>query len=194
MDLKEIEKWVETTEGKKWLDGKKEGLIRKNEELIKELKHAGGGLSDTSLRLADVEKQLLDKQAELKRALLDIPLEKLLKENGVFEILIPQISRELCEIYDLGIKGNAGDMKITGTVMNENEPLELPMGDIVDTFLKTETGRQYVNPANMKTQIISTCLNVKGGDPSSKSLEGKTGRELAQMSDSDFQDAIKSMR
>jgi hypothetical protein len=194
MDLKELEKWVESADGKKWLDGKKEGLIKKNEELIKELKTAGGGLSDTSSRLADVEKQLLDKQAELKRALLDIPLEKLLKENGVFEILIPQISRELSEVYALSIKGNAGDMKVTGTIKNENESLELPMNELVDTFLKTETGRQYVNPANIKTQTISTCLDVKGGDRPGKPLEGKTGIELARMSDTEFQDAIKSMR
>ena len=148
MDLKQLETWIETEAGKKWLDNQKAGLIRKNEELIKELKTAGGSLSDTNQRLADVEKQLLDKQAELKRALLDMPLEKTLKEHGVFEILIPQISRELSEIYDLYTK----DMKAMGKLKNDKESLELPLDDIVNTFLKTETGRQYVNPAKLKTE------------------------------------------
>jgi len=188
MDLKELETWTGTPAGIKWLDGKKEGLLKKNEQLIKELKAAGGGMSELTQRVSDLEKQLEDKQVELKRSLIDVPLEKLLKEYGVFEILIPQISRELCEVYDLRIS----DMKAIGTVKNENESLELPIGDIVNDFLKTETGKQYVNPAAIKT--VSTCLDVKGGDLPNKALEGKTGRELAQMSDSDFENAIQSMR
>jgi hypothetical protein len=189
MDIKELETWIKTTEGIKWLDTQKEGLIRKNEQLIGELKSAGGGVSELTQRVTDLQKQLDDKQAELKKALLFNPLDKLLKDNGCFEILIPQISRELQEIYDFTIDGNAGDT--TGKVKNEAEAQALPLGVIVDTFLKSESGRQFVNPASLKTQVISTTLDVKGGDPPCKPLEGKTGIELAQMSDSEFQTAIQ---
>jgi hypothetical protein len=188
MDIKELEKWVETESGIKWLDGKKEGLIRKNEELIKELKTAGGSMSELTRRVTDMEKQLIDKQAAVQQALLDLPLQKLLKEHGVFDILIPQICRELKEVYDLDIK----DMKAMGKLKNDTESQELPMGDIVEAYFKTESARQYVNPAN--TKVISTCIDVKGGDPPSKGIEGKTGIELARMSDTDFENAIQSMR
>jgi predicted nuclease with TOPRIM domain len=197
MDVKALNEWAETEAGKKWLDEKKEGLRKKNEQLIKELKSQTSGISELTQRVTDMEKALENKQAELKRSLIDIPLEKQLKEHGVFEILIPQISREISETYGLNINGNANDIKVTGTIKNENETESqiLPMNEIVDFHLKTEAGKQYVNPANVKTEIISTTLDVKGGDKPSKTLEGKTGRELAQMSDSDFQDAIKqSMR
>jgi len=123
--------------------------------------------------------------------LIDIPLENTLREYGCFEILIPQICRELSEVYDLHIK----DSLPMGKLKNDNESIELPMGDIVDSFLKTETGRQYVNPARIKTEIVSTCLDVKGGNKPTNSLGNKTGQELAKMSDQEFQDAIQqSMR
>jgi len=197
MDLKELEKWVESAEGIKWLDGKKSGLIKKNEELIKELKTASGGMSELTQRVTDMEKQLLDKQAVINDTLLSKPLEKQLKENGCFEILIPQISREISETYGLNINGNAGDIKVTGTIKNENETESqiLPMNEIVDFHLKTEAGKKYINPQNVKTEVISTSLDVKGGSKPIDSLTNKTGQELAKMTDQEFQDAIQqSMR
>jgi len=196
MDLKALNEWTETPEGESWLNEKKQGVLSKNTELLQALKTANGGLSETSQRLADTEKALEIEKAELKRVLLDTPLDKMLKDYGCFEILIPQIIREIKETYGLSINGNAGDLKVTGTVKKEDgTESQMPMGDIVDSFLKTETGRQYVNPANLKTEVISTTLDVKGGSKPTDSLTGKTGQELAKMTDQEFQDAIQqSMR
>jgi hypothetical protein len=192
MDIKELEAWLQTEQGRAWLDEKKSGLVKKNEQLIGELKTACGGSSEISLRLADVEKALEIEKAANKRALLDAPLLALLESKGVFNILMPEIARQLTETYGLTIHADGEGRKVIGKIKDGDTEKELTLTDAVDTWLKTDDARQYIDTRKNTVTVVSTVPNLSGGDPPSKALDGKNGRELAEMSDNDFQNAVKT--
>jgi hypothetical protein len=190
MDLKELEKWINTDEGKKWLDGKKEGLIRKNEELIKELKTAGGGMSELTQRVTDTEKALGKEKAAMREALLLQPLEKTLLEKKVFPVVIPALKNELIEAYGLDVKeADGGSRSAMGVIEQDGAKMEKPLSEIIDLWIQTEDAKSYIPPP--VTSVVSTSVLSGVGGSHSQPFDGLSGRELAAMSDRDFDNAVK---
>jgi hypothetical protein len=190
MDLKQLETWIETTEGKKWLDSQKEGLLKKNEELIKELKTAGGSLSELTQRVTDTEKQLETEKAAIRQALLVQPLQNSLTEK-VFPVILPHLMNELCETYGLAVKAASdGTRAAIGTVEINGTKVEKTLSEIVDHWTQTDGAKSYLIP--QPTTVVSTCIAASGkNSQGQQQLDGLTGRELAAMTEQDFQSAVK---
>ena len=183
MNIEELEKWIATKSGTDWLNEKKAGLLSKNNELINSLKTANGSIADYELRLAAVTKEADQERGALKQALLVTPLEKLLEEKNVFKILLPHITKELCEVYDLTIKADGDNRQAVGTIDGQ----ELPLADIVETWVKSENAKEFIQ----QPIVGFTMPQVKGGIVDEiQTLKGKTGRELARMTDKEFEQVL----
>jgi hypothetical protein len=185
MDIKELEKWSETKDGISWLDGKKAGLIKKNDELLAQLKTVNGGVSELSSRFTETEKQLEIEKAAMRQALLVQPLEKALLDKKVFPVVIPHLKSELIEVYGLDVKNvDGGSRSAIGTIELDGAKVEKPLCEIIDLWAQTESAKSYIPPGE-KT-VVSTSIVSGVGSSHGQPLDGLSGRELAAMSDSEF--------
>jgi len=184
MDKKIIEDWLKTDDGKQWEQEFKKGLLSKNNELIQSLKQANGNNADTEQRLTALQKELEQERAALKAALLSEPLAKILEQKNVFKILIPEVVNKLAEVYDLYVEGNGEHREAIGTIDGK----ELTLDDIVDTWANSGEGKEYINPV-LPGQIVSTAPNF--GTELPPTLKGRTGQQLAAMTDDDFEHVLK---
>ena len=158
MDLKEIEKWLETEQGKQWLETQKKGLIDKNNELLEKLKTANGELEKANGNIQKLESDLTQSQAVISDTLLSKPLAQKLKEKGVFEVLIPNLTKTILESYGLHIAdGNA-----VGKVNKDGKETELTLDQIIESWSKSDRAKDCFKPVDIQTQ--STSPDFKQGD------------------------------
>jgi hypothetical protein len=59
MDLQELEKWIATDEGIKWLDGQKKALIEKRDELLAKVSAGNASADQLNGKIASLESDLL---------------------------------------------------------------------------------------------------------------------------------------
>ena len=169
MDIKELELWLETAEGKQWIEAQKKGLLDKNNELLEKITGSNAANKTLNERIINLESDLLNEQAVSKEVLLSRPLAEKLKQKGVFEVLIPEISKTISETYGLQIvNGNA-----TGKVKECEKETVLSLDQIIESWSKTDKAKDSFKPQDIKTQ--STSADFKQG--STPTID----RELAAM-------------
>jgi hypothetical protein len=157
MNIEELEKWIATDEGVKWLETQKQGLANKNTELLEKLKTANGDLETANGTIQKLQSENAKTQAVNREALLTRPLAEKLKSRGVFDVLLPEISKTVIETYGLNITdGNAA-----GRVTESGKERVLTMDEAVDAWSKLETSKDYFKPR--ETQTVSTVPNLCGG-------------------------------
>lgn len=160
MDVKELEKWLDTDDGKKWLEVQKKGLLDKNAELLEKLKDANGKADTLNERIRILESDLVKEQGATKELLISKPLAEKLEKMGVYKILIPELSKTITETYGLQIaNGNA-----IGKVKEDGKETELNLDQIIDAWAKSDSAKDCLRPQDTKTQ--STVPDFKGsGQP-----------------------------
>jgi len=157
MNIQELEKWLETTEGSTWLEAHKKGLLDKNAELLEKVTKGNAENKTLNERIINLESDLSKEQAVNKEVLLSRPLAEKLKQKGVFEVLIPELSKTIVGTYGLQIvNGNA-----IGKVKEDGKETELTIDQIIDTWSKSEASKDCFKPQDIKTQ--STSPDFKGG-------------------------------
>ena len=82
MDIKELDTFIETDQGKEWMTRHKKPLLDKRDELLGELKAVNGRLAEASQRVADSEKLLSEERAAIRKAVVDAPLTAMLEKIG----------------------------------------------------------------------------------------------------------------
>jgi len=159
MDLKELNSWVETDEGKQWLSSQKKGLVDKNSELLEKLKKANGELETANGNIQKLESDLSKNQAVIKDTLLSKPLTEKLNAKGVFPVLLPELVKRLSDTYSLSIQdGNAaGKMTIDG------KETVLTLDQVLEHWGASDQAKDCFKPVDLKTQ--STTPDFKGGKP-----------------------------
>ena len=156
MDTIELEKWLETPEGKQWIEAQKKGLLDKNAELLEKLKKANGELETANGSIQKLESDLSKEQAVNREVLLSRPLAEKLKQKGVFDALIPVVSKTIAETYGLQLTdGNA-----IGKVKDGEKETELTLDQIIDTWSKSDSAKDCFKPQDIKTE--STSPDFKG--------------------------------
>jgi len=157
MDIKELEKWLETPEGSTWLEAHKKGLLDKNNELLEKVTKGNAENKTLNERIESLESDLSKEQAVNREVLLSRPLAEKLKQKGAFEVLIPELSKIIAETYGLQLaNGNA-----IGRVKDNETEKELTMDQVVDLWSKSDSAKDCIKPQDTKTQ--STCPDFKGG-------------------------------
>jgi DNA repair exonuclease SbcCD ATPase subunit len=157
MDIQELEKWVtETPEGKQWLEGQKKPLLDKRDELLEKVNSGNAKVEQLNQRLASLESDLSKEQAVNKEVLLSRPLAEKLKQKGVFDALIPVVSKTIAETYGLQLaNGNA-----IGKVKDNETETELTLDQVIDTWSKSDSAKECFKPQEIKTE--STSPDFKG--------------------------------
>jgi hypothetical protein len=185
MDVLELEKWVESDEGKAWLESQKRPLLIKRDELLTELKSASGRLSELELSSKQTESILSEERAALAAVLVDQGLVSLLKEKRIYDSVIPSVTAMLKETYGITVKADGPNRMACGrTKETDGKESEISLADIVSTWSKTLEAKQ-VTPNN----------NSGGGTPPGRftfnsstvpELQKLSGQALAYMSDIEF--------
>ncbi|MCL2185250.1 MAG: hypothetical protein FWB86_05265 [Treponema sp.] len=183
MNIDELNKWLETVDGSAWLEKQKAGLIKKNEQLLNELKNTASGSS-----LAELQKQLDQEKAALHQSLIDQPLERTLLTKGIIPICIPELKRKLVQSYGLSIKADGENRTATGKIDVDGVSTEKPLSDILEIWTESTEAKEYIKPP---LHMVSTTPDLTGGDRVKPTIRGKNGRELLEMSDNDFSIAIQ---
>jgi hypothetical protein len=159
MDFIELEKWLETPEGKQWIEAQKKGLLDKNAELLEKVTKGNAENKTLNERIINLESNLSKEQAVNKEVLLSRPLAEKLKQKGIFDVLIPELSKTISETYGLQlVNGNA-----IGKVKEGEKETELTLDQIIETWSKSDTVKDFFKPQDIKTQ--STSPDFKGGKP-----------------------------
>ena len=186
MDLKQLNEWVDTTEGKAWLDGQKAGLLAKRDELLTSQKTANGRIAELERRLGDAEAGASDADAFIRRTVADAEIERLLADAGVFDAFLPSAKKAVQDTYGVRVKVADGNFTACGTIRDaDGTGTEAGLGDIVKDWTKQPGSRQFI-----------MCRNSGGGASGSghtslppTKLQAYSGRQLAAMSDADFANA-----
>ena len=182
MDVNELNLWVETSEGKAWLESQKQPLLLKRDELLSELKSASGKLSELELRSKQTENILTEERTALTSALVDQELTRLLKQRNIYESVIPSVAATLKETYGISIKADGPNRKAYGT---DGKEAELSLNDIVSAWSKTPEAKQVTPHSNSGGGATP---GYTASQPSiSPELNNLSGRQLANTSDSDFE-------
>jgi len=186
MDIKELEKWLETDEGKQWGEQYKAPLLSKRNELLAALKEANGKLAEQDLRsAAAAAEELIQERAALSSVLVDREIASLLKNANVFETVIPGTVAAIKETYGIQVKADGPNRIAHGMIQGEDGAVkESSIADIVSAWCKTPEAQKV---------ILNT--NNGGGAPGSSNrvvtkqspLETLSGPALAAMSDAEFE-------
>jgi len=186
MDISTLDSWVTTTGGSAWLDSQKAGLIAKRDELLTAQKTANGKIAELELRLGETESRALDADAFIHRHVVSDALERLLMNTGVADAFLPIVKKAVLDGYAIQLKRADGDFIACGTIKDaDGADVEAGLEAIVEAWAKLPEAQQLIVNRNSGGGATgSTCVGV----PQPK-LQGMTGRQLATMSDNDFQAA-----
>jgi len=159
MNLQELEKWLETPEGSTWLEAHKKGLLDKNAELLEKVTKGNAENKTLYERIINLESDLHKEQAVNREVLLSRPLAEKLKSKGVFEVLIPGLSKTIAETYGLQLaNGNA-----IGKVKEGEKETELNLDQIIEHWAKSDQSKDCFRPPDIKTQSTSPDFKTEGG-------------------------------
>jgi len=184
IDINELNEWITTEPGQKWGDEFKSPLLKNRDDLLSELKAAGSRSSLLEQRVKETENELSLEKAALSKILIDDELHRLLSQSHVFEPHIPTVMRNLKEAHGFTVTADGDNRTVTSTLKDsEGKETAASLADVVNAW------------ANDKVNwpLIRGDLNTGGGAPgsgrgsqSTKNYSGLSGRELAQIPDSDF--------
>jgi len=141
MDIKELESWIQTDEGRGWLEGQKAALVAKNKELLESLHLANGKVAQAEQRSADASKLLDDERRAMNKAVLDGPLAAELKKAAVFDSLIETSIPEIQQGYALAVRADGNDRKVFGKITENGVEREADMSECVQHWLVTDRGK-----------------------------------------------------
>ena len=189
MDVKQLEKWLETEEGRNWIEAQKKPLLENRDSILSELKEASGKLSEMGQRLMETENTLMSEKAVTSKYLIDTDLTALLRKANVFENVIPHTLETLKAAYGLSIKTDGDNRKAIGVLKREGKEIEAGLPEIVADWATQPLSKHFI--MNMNTGGGATGVTL-GVAPTLNTLRDISGRELAKMSDNDFRNIVQS--
>jgi hypothetical protein len=184
MDLKELERWLQTEEGKQWGEQYKAPLLSNRDSILSELKAASGKLSELGQRLSETENTLKSEKAVTSKYLIDSDLTALLKKANVFDDAIPRIIETLKTGNNLAIKADGDNRTVIGVLKDEKgNDNEAALQAVVDNWTNSPEAKYFRRNTNSGGGASGGAFYT-AITPST--LRNIPGPELAKMSDSEF--------
>lgn len=112
MNIDELNQFIETDEGRSWLEGQKKPLIDKRDELLGELKAGSARIEEATQRAATVEQSLEAWRKATEAAVVDEPLKAALKNAGAFDSMLPGLVSALKEAHGLKVDASGGGLAL----------------------------------------------------------------------------------
>ena len=186
MDIKELEIWIKTDEGKAWIEAQKKPLLENRDSILGELKKAGGEYSELEQRFKETENTLMAERAVTRKYLIDNDLTALLKQANIFEIAIPHALETLKAAYGLSVKADGDNRKATGVLKDaKGNDIEAGLPDIVADWLAKPLSKCFVENPNSGGGALGSGFGFHAS-PASSALRNIPGPALAKMSDQEF--------
>jgi hypothetical protein len=186
MDINELNQWVETESGKQWLDGMKQPLLNKRDELLAALHESNAKVSELGQRSSQAETALEKERAILSNHLIDKELARVLESKRVMKPAIPGVIAELKQSYGLTVK-NIDDVNRTaiGKIKTGDVEKEVALNEIVDVWSTTNAAKEVTLQTNtgggaMGSGRFSTVSRPR------EQLGRMTSQQLGRMTDADF--------
>jgi len=184
MDVNELNKWLETEEGKQWSDSLKSGLVNKRDELLQALKDANGKLAEMDQRSTAAEALIKEEQAALAAVLVDQGLAQLLKDAHVFDVAVPSSIATLKETYGIKVRADGLNRSAVGIIKGDDgKEIEKPLADIVSSWSKTQEAKQVIQNTNSGGGGHGGMVSIPQSNTGLKNLSGPA---LASLSDAEF--------
>jgi hypothetical protein len=159
MNIDELNQWIETPEGKQWIESQKKGLLDKQAELLEKVTKGNADNKTLNERIESLESELSKNKAVINDTLLSKPLTEKLNAKGVFPVLLPELVKRLSETYGFTIQdGNAaGKMTVDG------KETVLTLDQAIEHWSASDQAKDCFKPLDLKTQ--STTPDFKGSKP-----------------------------
>jgi hypothetical protein len=133
--ITELNEWIQTAQGQEWGNTYKAALLKNRNNLLSELKAAGGNLLEAEQRNAQTENELISERAALSKFLIDDELNRLLEKAFVAKPLIPAITRNLIDSYGITVNVSGNDRTASGKLRDkEGKEIEATLEAIVDAW------------------------------------------------------------
>jgi hypothetical protein len=186
MDSKELEKWLETDEGRNWIEAQKKPLLDNRDSILGELKAANGKLSALGQRLSETENTLQSERAVTSKYLIDNDLIALLRKANVFEVAIPHTLETLKAAYSLSVKADGDNRKAIGVLKDEKgNDIEAGLSDVLADWVAKPLSKCFIQNRNAGGGALGSGFGLYTA-PISSALRNISGPELAKMSDNEF--------
>jgi hypothetical protein len=187
MDIKELETWIKTDEGKAWIEAQKKPLLENRDSILSELKKASGEYSELKQRFEETENTLLAEKAVTSKYLIDNDLTALLKQANVFEEIIPRIIDTIKTAYGLTVKADGDNRTVIGVLKDKNgKDAEATLEAIVDAWTHDSYSKYLIKNGNQGGGAgMDGSVSGRYGLVS-RSLSDISGPSLAKMSDQEF--------
>lgn len=188
MNVQEIEEWLKSEEGTKWIEDKKAPLLAKNKELLESIHAANGRVTEALRAQQDAEKLLSGERGLTEKLAIDEALAVNLRNQGVFPQAIQGVVAEIKQAYGLTVTSDGQNRKVSG---KNSQGLPVDLETATREYLATPDGKAV--QLNQSSGGGAPGSQARAPEPD-KSLGSMSGRDLAKMSDSDFQAAINAQR
>jgi len=182
MDKKELETWLETTEGQAWAEEFKSGLVNKNSELLDGLHKSNADMADLGRRLSAAESDLEAERAFISGQLIDRELEALLNNRHFFKTIIPHCIERLKNGYAMTVKADGTNRLPVGVIKDaEGNENQLSLTECFEHWYKLPETLDLTPPRN-------TGGGAQGSGSFSMSNQlPMSGQELARLTDAEFE-------
>jgi hypothetical protein len=187
MNLKELEKWLETDEGRNWIEAQKKPLLENRDSILSELKKASGEYSELEQRFKEIENTLMAEKAVTSKYLIDNELTRLLKQANVFEDIIPRTIDTIKTAYGLTVKADGDNRTVIGLLKDKNgKDAEATLETVVKAWTQDPYSKYFIRNINSGGGAgMDGSISGRYG-AISRSLNDIPGPALAKMSDQEF--------
>ena len=149
MDLKELETWIETAEGKTWADGLKKPLLDKRDELLTKVRELNESHTQTVSQVNDLTETLAKERTDSRRELIDRELSGFVDQH-----VVPGLregAKALFTGLDIEVKADGQQRvphvskeNLKGLPIEGEVPDGLPLREYLETWAKTDEAKDYL--------------------------------------------------
>jgi len=184
MDLKELEKWLETDEGRDWIEAQKKPLLENRDSILSGLKKASGEYSELERRFKETENTLMAEKAVTSKYLIDNELTRLLKEADVFEEFIPRIADTIKTAHGLTVKADGNNRTVIGVLKDKKgKDAEATLEAVVKAWTEDRFNWGHIRNGNQGGGATGSMIISGSVSPDLNKISGPS---LAKMSDQEF--------
>lgn len=184
MTVEEVEKWTESEIGKKWLDGKKDGLLNKKNELLEEVAELKEKLKTATEKATLYESQVTNYKNSFRKDLI----ESAFKESGFIpisktlnEFIFNEVQKFSGSVFDVVCDNEKRELK------NENENFKDALKKWVES---DEENKSFIKNTYSGGGATGSGSSVM----TSNTLKNMSVEEVAKNFDKpDFQNALKTL-
>ncbi len=149
MNIDELNTWISTDDGRKWLDEQKRGLIEKRDELLQKVKELNEDHRKATDQVNDLTNTLTQERESYRKEIIDREVSSFVDRH-----VVPGLregARALFSSIDIDVKADGqqripivGKESLQGLPIEGDIPESMSLRDYLDAWSKTEDAKSYL--------------------------------------------------